>query len=99
MCPEPLVWLPLRKKEVDGDDTRPSCCSCVVLQVAKQENFEVPHELNAGAWDPHNSNEFAVACDSSLQLWDIRTLKCVHSPWSRQRAGAPPSCRGACLQH
>lgn len=48
---------------------------CRAVASTRQESVDVPHEFNAGAWDPHSTNEFALACDANLQLWDARTLK------------------------
>lgn len=35
------------------------------------------HYLTGGAWDPHDFNTMALTCDSSVQLWDLRTMKYV----------------------
>lgn len=35
------------------------------------------HSLSGGAWDPHDYNAVALTCDSSVQLWDLRTMKYV----------------------
>jgi len=33
------------------------------------------HTLSGGAWDPHDQNAVAAICDSSLQCWDLRSMK------------------------
>lgn len=35
--------------------------------------------LSGGAWDPHDSNIVALTCDSSVQFWDLRTMKNTNS--------------------
>jgi hypothetical protein len=35
------------------------------------------HKLSGGAWDPHDVNSVAATCESSLQFWDVRTMKYV----------------------
>lgn len=44
-------------------------------QVQSQESAGVLHYLSGGAWDPHDVNSIALTCDSSIQFWDIRTMK------------------------
>lgn len=33
--------------------------------------------LTGGAWDPHDFNTISLTCDSSVQFWDLRTMKYV----------------------
>ena len=33
------------------------------------------HYLSGGAWDPHDVNAVAATCESSVQFWDLRTMK------------------------
>lgn len=33
------------------------------------------HYLSGGAWDPHDLNAVATTCESSVQFWDLRTMK------------------------
>ena len=33
------------------------------------------HYLSGGAWDPHDVNAVAATCESSIQFWDLRTMK------------------------
>lgn len=35
------------------------------------------HYLSGGAWDPHDANGVAATCESSVQFWDLRTMKYV----------------------
>lgn len=35
------------------------------------------HYLSGGAWDPHDVNAVAATCESSVQFWDLRTMKYV----------------------
>ncbi|GFP86943.1 WD repeat-containing protein dwa2 [Phtheirospermum japonicum] len=44
-------------------------------QVQSQESAGVLHYLSGGAWDPHDFNNVSLTCDSSVQLWDLRTMK------------------------
>lgn len=33
------------------------------------------HHLSGGAWDPHDVNVVASTSESSIQFWDLRTMK------------------------
>lgn len=33
------------------------------------------HSLSGGAWDPHDVNAVAATGESSVQFWDLRTMK------------------------
>ncbi|OAY82971.1 WD repeat-containing protein DWA2-like [Ananas comosus] len=44
-------------------------------KVISQESVGMLHNLSGGAWDPHDRNAVAAICDSSLQCWDLRTMK------------------------
>lgn len=33
--------------------------------------------LRGGAWDPHNHNSIAAISDSSLHLWDLRSMELI----------------------
>ncbi|XP_009619806.1 WD repeat-containing protein DWA2 [Nicotiana tomentosiformis] len=48
-------------------------------QVQSQESAGVLHSLSGGAWDPHDYNALALTCESSVQLWDLRTMKKTNS--------------------
>ncbi|TQE07490.1 hypothetical protein C1H46_006810 [Malus baccata] len=37
------------------------------------------HYLSGGAWDPHDINAVAAICESSIQFWDLRTMKKTNS--------------------
>lgn len=37
------------------------------------------HSLSGGAWDPHDHNALALTCDSSVLLWDLRTMQKTNS--------------------
>lgn len=47
------------------------------VQVQSQESAGVMHYLSGGAWDPHDMNAVAATCESSIQFWDLRTMKYV----------------------
>ncbi|KAB2628323.1 hypothetical protein D8674_033118 [Pyrus ussuriensis x Pyrus communis] len=47
--------------------------------VQSQESAGVMHYLSAGAWDPHDINAVAATCESSIQFWDLRTMKKTNS--------------------
>ncbi|KAJ4774956.1 Protein TSSC1 [Rhynchospora pubera] len=46
-----------------------------IAKVISQESVGMLHNLSGGAWDPHDRNAVAAICDSSLQCWDLRTMK------------------------
>ncbi|XP_054810151.1 WD repeat-containing protein DWA2-like isoform X2 [Prosopis cineraria] len=46
-----------------------------IAQVQSQDSVGMLHNLSGGAWDPHDVNSVAATCESSVQLWDIRTMK------------------------
>ncbi|CAB4296056.1 unnamed protein product [Prunus armeniaca] len=48
-------------------------------QVQSQESAGVMHYLSGGAWDPHDTNAVAATCESSIQFWDLRTMKKTNS--------------------
>ncbi|KAL6295473.1 hypothetical protein ACE6H2_003615 [Prunus campanulata] len=48
-------------------------------QVQSQESAGVMHYLSGGAWDPHDMNAVAATCESSIQFWDLRTMKKTNS--------------------
>ncbi|XP_050158211.1 WD repeat-containing protein DWA2 isoform X1 [Malus sylvestris] len=48
-------------------------------QVQSQESAGVMHYLSGGAWDPHDINAVAATCESSIQFWDLRTMKKTNS--------------------
>lgn len=48
-------------------------------KVISQESVGMLHNLSGGSWDPHDQNAVAAICDSSLQCWDLRTMKKVNS--------------------
>jgi len=35
------------------------------------------HSLSGGAWNPHDVNSVAATSESSIQFWDLRTMKYV----------------------
>ncbi|XP_078173483.1 WD repeat-containing protein DWA2-like [Carex rostrata] len=46
-----------------------------IAKVISQESVGMLHNFSGGAWDPHDRNAVAAICDSSLQCWDLRTMK------------------------
>ncbi|KAI9120185.1 hypothetical protein K1719_008833 [Acacia pycnantha] len=44
-------------------------------QVQSKDSAGMLHTLSGGAWDPHDVNSVAATCESSVQFWDIRTMK------------------------
>lgn len=48
-------------------------------KVIAQESIGMLHNLSGGSWDPHDRNAIAAICDSSLQCWDLRTMKKTNS--------------------
>lgn len=49
--------------------------SSKMAKVISQESVGMLHSLSGGAWDPHDRNTVAAICGSSLQFWDLRTMK------------------------
>lgn len=50
---------------------------CHTLQVISQGSTDMLPNLRGGAWDPHNHNLVAAISDSSLQLWDLRSMELI----------------------
>ncbi|KAF9683223.1 hypothetical protein SADUNF_Sadunf05G0190300 [Salix dunnii] len=50
-------------------------CSRKAAQVQSKESAGMLHYLSGGAWDPHDVNAVAATCESSVQFWDLRTMK------------------------
>ncbi|KAJ3692862.1 hypothetical protein LUZ60_011957 [Juncus effusus] len=44
-------------------------------KVISQESVGMLSNLSGGAWDPHDRNSIITICDSSVQSWDLRTMK------------------------
>ncbi|GKC40258.1 transducin/WD40 repeat-like superfamily protein, partial [Tanacetum coccineum] len=44
-------------------------------QVQSQESAGMLHHLSGGAWNPHDVNVVASTSESSIQFWDLRTMK------------------------
>ncbi|CAA0831149.1 Transducin/WD40 repeat-like superfamily protein [Striga hermonthica] len=49
--------------------------SKLTAQVQSKESAGMHHNLSGGAWDPYDFNNVSLTCDSSVQLWDLRTMK------------------------
>lgn len=47
------------------------------VKLQSQESAGMLHYLSGGAWDPHDVNVVASTCESSIQFWDLRTMKYV----------------------
>ncbi|XWS24585.1 hypothetical protein CRYUN_Cryun28dG0115600 [Craigia yunnanensis] len=54
-------------------------CSKKAAQVQSKESSGMLHYLSGGAWDPHDVNAVAATCESSVQFWDLRTMKKVNA--------------------
>lgn len=54
-------------------------CSKRTAQVHSKESAGMLHYLSGGAWDPHDVNSVAATCESSVQFWDLRTMKKANS--------------------
>jgi len=44
-------------------------------KVISQGSADMLPNLSGGAWDPHNHNSIASISDSSLHLWDLRSME------------------------
>ncbi|RWR90594.1 WD repeat-containing protein DWA2 [Cinnamomum micranthum f. kanehirae] len=53
--------------------------SAKTAKVQSQETVGMLHNLSGGVWDPHDQNAVAAICDSSIQCWDLRTMKKTNS--------------------
>ncbi|KAG6485274.1 hypothetical protein ZIOFF_053808 [Zingiber officinale] len=49
--------------------------TATTTSVISQESVGMLQNLSGGAWDPHDRNALSGICDSSLQFWDLRTMK------------------------
>ncbi|CAA6663269.1 unnamed protein product [Spirodela intermedia] len=80
-----ILWWPIGKhdKVISIDEQNLFLwsldCSRKIAEVQSQESVGVLHHLSGGAWDPHDRNTVAAFCDSSLQCWDLRTMKKTNS--------------------
>lgn len=45
------------------------------IKVQSKESSGMLHYLSGGAWDPHDANSVAATCESSVQFWDLWTMK------------------------
>ncbi|XVF74125.1 hypothetical protein PTKIN_Ptkin13bG0035000 [Pterospermum kingtungense] len=50
-------------------------CSKKASQVQSKASSGMLHYLSGGAWDPHDVNAVVTTCESSVQFWDLRTMK------------------------
>ena len=48
-----------------------------MLQVISQGSADMLPNLRGGAWDPHNHSSIAAISDSSLHLWDLRSMELI----------------------
>ena len=48
-----------------------------MLQVISQGSADMLPNLRGAAWDPHNHNSIAAISDSSLHLWDLRSMELI----------------------
>ncbi|AEE35816.1 unnamed protein product [Arabidopsis thaliana] len=44
-------------------------------EVLSKESAGMRHSLSGGAWNPHDVNSVAATSESSIQFWDLRTMK------------------------
>ncbi|KAL5778337.1 hypothetical protein ACOSP7_011263 [Xanthoceras sorbifolium] len=54
-------------------------CSKKTAQVQSKESAGMLHYLSGGAWDPHDVSAIAATSVSSVQFWDLRTMKKTNS--------------------
>ncbi|CDY31476.1 BnaC05g15850D [Brassica napus] len=54
-------------------------CSNKSAEVLSKDSAGMLHSLSGGAWDPHDVNAVAATGESSVQFWDLRTMKKVNS--------------------
>ncbi|PWZ52404.1 hypothetical protein Zm00014a_011440 [Zea mays] len=76
-----VIWWPLGKhdKLISIDDRNIFLwnidTSKKIAKVISQGSTDMLPNLRGGAWDPHNHNLVAAISDSSLQLWDLRSME------------------------
>lgn len=49
------------------------------VQVNGQLSAGLFYHMTSGAWDPHDFNSVATACESCVQCWDLRSMKQTQS--------------------
>uniref|UniRef100_A0A1J3HFF8 WD repeat-containing protein DWA2 n=1 Tax=Noccaea caerulescens TaxID=107243 RepID=A0A1J3HFF8_NOCCA len=54
-------------------------CSKKSAEVISKDSAGMLHSLSGGAWSPHDVNAVAATGESSVQFWDLRTMKKVNS--------------------
>ncbi|CAH2036715.1 unnamed protein product [Thlaspi arvense] len=54
-------------------------CSKKSAEVISKDSAGMLHSLSGGAWNPHDVNAVAATGESSVQFWDLRTMKKVNS--------------------
>ncbi|CAA7020113.1 unnamed protein product [Microthlaspi erraticum] len=54
-------------------------CSKKSAEVQSKDSAGMLHSLSGGAWSPHDVNAVAATGESSVQFWDLRTMKKVNS--------------------
>ncbi|VVA91994.1 unnamed protein product [Arabis nemorensis] len=54
-------------------------CSKKSAEVLSKDSAGMLHSLSGGAWNPHDVNSVAATGESSVQFWDLRTMKKVNS--------------------
>ncbi|XP_010498488.1 PREDICTED: WD repeat-containing protein DWA2 [Camelina sativa] len=54
-------------------------CSKKSAEVLSKDSAGMLHSLSGGAWNPHDVNAVAATGESSVQFWDLRTMKKVNS--------------------
>ncbi|EOA38123.1 hypothetical protein CARUB_v10009593mg [Capsella rubella] len=54
-------------------------CSKKSAEVLSKDSAGMLHSLSGGAWNPHDVNAVAASGESSVQFWDLRTMKKVNS--------------------
>ncbi|KAI4374880.1 hypothetical protein MLD38_012820 [Melastoma candidum] len=79
--PELVLWWPSGKQDkivsIDEENIFLWTLDCPreAAQVQSQESVGMLQNLSSGAWDPHDVNAVAATSASSVQFWDVRTMK------------------------
>lgn len=48
-------------------------------KVLSKESVGMVNYIYGGAWDPHDISILSIACESSIQFWDLRSMKQINA--------------------
>lgn len=83
LCGNSVLWCPSGKSDklISMDEQNLVLWSLdsskKIAEVVSKETAGMRHSLSGGAWNPHDVNSMAATSESSIQFWDLRTMKYV----------------------